>query len=282
MKYLNLDKDFIPFGNGISYEHFVFKGGEPHLKITEELSPQDEVMITCRAINFETFGTMLLAADALRRFDVKRLELFIPYFPAARQDRVMVPGEPLSVKVYADMVNAVGFDKVYIFDAHSEVTPALVKNSQVIPNHSLVKKILSNYNLNDVILVSPDGGALKKIFKLSTALGGVQVVEASKKRDVKTGKLSSFHVYEDSLEGKTCFVVDDICDGGGTFLGLGEQLIAKGAGDLNIIVSHGIFSRGVEHLSEMYKDIYSSDSFSTRNDDGLTQIKLDKETLEII
>lgn len=282
MKYLNLDSQFAPFGEGISFESFLFKGGEPHIKILEALTEEDEVMITCRASDFAVFGMMLLAADALRRFGIKRMELFIPYFPAARQDRVMIPGEPLSVKVYADMVNAMNFDKVLIFDAHSEVTPALVNNAVVIPNHALVKKVLENRSLDDLILVSPDGGALKKIYKLSQALGGVQVVEASKKRDVKTGKLSSFHVYEDDLEGKTCVVVDDICDGGGTFLGLAEQLKLKGAGEMVIIVSHGIFSKGVDHLLPIYTEIYCSDSFSSRRDQGLRQIQLNQETLTII
>jgi ribose-phosphate pyrophosphokinase len=281
MKYLNLDSDFAPFGDGINFESFAFKGGEPHLKILETLSKEDEVMITCRASNFEEFGKLLLAADALKRFGIKKLEAFIPYFPAARQDRVMVPGEPLSVKVYAQMVNMMNFDQVYVFDAHSEVTPALIENCIVIPNHALVSEILKGIK-GEYVLVSSDGGALKKIFKLSKALGGIPVVEASKKRDVKTGKLSSFHVYEDDLAGKTCIVVDDICDGGGTFLGLGEQLKAKGAGDMIIIASHGIFSRGVAHLKEMYCGIYSSDSFSTRDDEGLTQVKLDSYTLEII
>lgn len=281
MKYLNLDPEFTPYGAGIQFESFVFKGGEPHLKILDQLSKDDEVMITCRAFNFEEFGKLLLAADAIKRFGVKRLEAFIPYFPAARQDRVMVPGEPLSVKVYAQMVNMMNFDQVYVFDAHSEVTPALLENCTVIPNHALVREVLKGVK-GEYVLVSPDGGALKKIFKLSKALGGIPVVEASKKRDVKTGKLSSFHVYEYDLAGKTCIVVDDICDGGGTFLGLGEQLLAKGAGDLKIIVSHGIFSKGVDHLKDMYNGIYCSDSFSTRTDHGLTQLKLDKTTLEII
>ncbi len=281
MKYLNLDPDFAPYGEGIEFESFVFKGGEPHLKILTSLSEDDEVMITCRASNFEEFGKLLLAADAIKRFRVKRLEAFIPYFPAARQDRVMVPGEPLSVKVYAQMVNVMNFDQVYVFDAHSEVTPALIENCTVIPNHALVREVLKEVK-GEYVLVSPDGGALKKIFKLSKALGGIQVVEASKKRDVKTGKLSSFHVYEENLQGKTCIVVDDICDGGGTFLGLGEQLKLKGAGDMKIIASHGIFSRGVAHLKEMYSGIFSSDSFSTRSDEGLTQLKLGEKTLEII
>ena len=206
-KYLNLDPGFEPFGKSIAFEQFTFSGGEPHLVIKEPLSETDTLMITCRVRSFNDFGAMLLAADAVRRFGIKHLELFIPYFPAARQDRVMVPGEPLSVKVYADPVNAVGFDRVYVFDPHSEVTPAVLNRCQVINNHGLVKKATAG--LGDFILVSPDGGALKKIYKVSEALGGIPVVECSKKRDVKTGKLSDFTVYDAdlSLNGKTCVVV---------------------------------------------------------------------------
>lgn len=279
MKYLNLDAGFEPFGKSIAFESFTFSGGEPHIIIKEALQETDALMITCRAKSFEDFGLMLLAADAIRRFGIKHLELFIPYFPAARQDRVMVPGEPLSVKVYADLINAVGFEKVYVFDPHSEVTPAVLNRCKVITNHVLVKK--STAALGEYILVSPDGGALKKIYKVSEALKGIPVVECSKKRDVKTGKLSDFTVYDadQSLHGKTCVVVDDICDGGGTFLGLGAQLKACGAGKLVLIASHGIFSKGIDALKAVYDEIYCSDSFSTRTDEGLTQIKISQELL---
>lgn len=272
MKYLNLDPQFEPLGTGIAFESFMFSGGEPHIIIKEKLSESDAVAITCRPRSFGDFGLMLLAADAIKRFGIKHLELFIPYFPAARQDRVMVPGEPLSVKVYADAINAVGFGKVTVYDPHSEVTQALLNNVKVITNHALVNKVAENYS--DFILVSPDGGALKKIYKVCEALGGVPVVECSKKRDVKNGKLSDFIVYEDDLQGKTCIVVDDICDGGGTFLGLATQLKAKNAGKLVLVASHGIFSKGIDHLKEAYDEIYCSDSFSTRTDEGLMQIKL--------
>ncbi|MBL0913764.1 MAG: ribose-phosphate pyrophosphokinase [Bacteroidia bacterium] len=271
MKYLNIDPLFEPFGKGIDFESFTFKGGEPHIHIREKLSASDAVTITCRARSFEQFGLVLLAADALRRFGIDHLELFIPYFPAARQDRVMVPGEPLSVKVYADLVNAAAFRRVYLFDVHSEVAPALLNNCVVIPNYTLVKKALKGHP--DYILISPDGGALKKIYKLSEALGGQPVTECSKRRDVRTGKLSDFMVYTDDLQGKTCVVVDDICDGGGTFIGLAEQLKAKNAGKLILIVSHGIFSKGAGTLRSIYDEIYCSDSFLPEDIEGVTRIR---------
>lgn len=277
MKYLHLDKQFEPFGKSIAFDSFIFSGGEPHIIIKEALQETDQVMITCRPRSFSDFGSMLLAVDAIKRFGLKHLELFIPYFPAARQDRVMVPGEPLSVKVYADLINAAGFEKVYVFDPHSEVTPAVLNNCTVYTNHGLVKKVTSS--MAEFVLISPDGGALKKIYKVSEALGGVNVVECSKKRDVKTGQLSDFMVYDNNLQNKTCVVVDDICDGGGTFLGLAEKLKAAGAAKLVLICSHGIFSKGIEHLKQVYDEIYCSDSFSTRTDDGLTQIKIDNGLL---
>jgi len=270
MKFLNLDAQFEPFGKGIDIERFTFSGGEPHLLIREALNPEDEVMICCRARSFEDMGLILLAADALKRFGIERLQLFIPYFPAARQDRVMVPGEPLSVKVYASLVNSVGFNRVYLFDAHSEVAPALLNNCVVIPNYTLVRRALEAYE--SYMLVSPDGGALKKIYKLSEALGGRPVTECSKRRDVSTGKLSHFTVYAGDLQGQTCVVADDICDGGGTFIGLAEQLRAKNAGKLILVVSHGIFSRGTEALRMMYDEIYCSDSFLAGDLPGVTCI----------
>ena len=124
------------------------------------------------------------------------------------------------------------------------------------------------------VLISPDGGALKKIYSTSKYLGGIPVVECGKSRDVQTGELSGFKVYEDDLKGKTCIVVDDICDGGGTFRGLAKELRKKNAGDLVLAVSHGIFSHGFEDLLSSYKKIFTTDSFNTVDHENVKQIKL--------
>ncbi len=186
----------------------------------------------------------------------------------------MIPGEPLSVKVYADILNAMNLNKVTVFDAHSEVTPALVNNCEVIPNHKFIAEVLKTIG-NNVKLISPDGGALKKIYKVSEFLGGIDVVECSKSRDVKTGKLSGFKVYNDDLQGSDCLIVDDICDGGGTFIGLAKELKKKNAGKLFLAVSHGIFNKGFEDL-KCFDGIFTTDSFKDFEGEEVSQIKLNK------
>ena len=269
---LNLDKNFKPLeGKEIEFENFIFSGGEPHIKI-KPFDISSEITITHRLNSFNDLGLLCVTVDALQRMNVKKISLFIPYFPAARQDRVMIPGEPLSVKVYAAIINAMQLDKVTVFDAHSEVTPALLNNCEVISNHKFIKEVIEKIG-KEVKLISPDGGALKKIYKVSEFLGGLEVVECSKSRDVKTGKLTGFKVHANDLKGTTCLIVDDICDGGGTFLGLADELKNKNAGDLYLAISHGIFNKGFDDLNGKFKGIFTTDSFKDFESE-LVQIKL--------
>lgn len=273
---LNLDQTFKPFtkGEAISFQNFTFSGGEPHIKIDPNFDITQKITITHRLNSFNDLGLLCIAVDALRRMDVKNMELFIPYFPAARQDRVMIKGEALSVKVYADIINGMQFGKVYVFDAHSEVTPALLNNCEVIPNHTFIQAVVKAIG-NDVKLISPDGGALKKIYKVSEFLGGVDVVECSKSRDVKTGRLSGFKVYNDDLQGADCLIVDDICDGGGTFVGLAEELKNKNAGRLYLAVSHGIFNKGFAVL-DCFEKIFTTNSFKDFDGENVEVIGLNE------
>jgi ribose-phosphate pyrophosphokinase len=271
---LNLDPKFKPFTTEeeIIFQNFTFSGGEPHIKIDSNFDVNQKITITHRLNSFNDLGLLCIAVDALRRMEVKDMELFIPYFPAARQDRVMIKGEPLSVKVYADIINTLQFNKVYVFDAHSEVTPALVNNCEVIPNHTFIDAVIKVIG-NNVKLISPDGGALKKIYKVSEFLGGVEVVECSKSRDVKTGRLSGFKVYNEDLQGADCLIVDDICDGGGTFVGLAEELKKKNAGKLYLAVSHGIFNKGFAVL-DCFEKIFTTNSFKDFEGESVEVIQL--------
>jgi ribose-phosphate pyrophosphokinase len=270
---LNLDKNFKPKeGEEIQFKSFTFSGGEPHIIINPNFDMSRSIIVSHRLNSFNDLGLLCLAVDALYRLEAKLETLIIPYFPSARQDRVMVKGEPLSVKVYADIINALNFKKVIVFDAHSEVTLAVLNNCELITNHKFVEKVVQEIG-NNVILISPDGGALKKIYKVSEFLGGIEVIECSKSRDVKTGKLTGFKVYADDLQGKDCLIVDDICDGGGTFIGLAEELRNKNAGKLYLAISHGIFSNGFDDLN-CFERIFTTDSFKNMESDCLTQMKL--------
>jgi ribose-phosphate pyrophosphokinase len=85
--------------------------------------------------------------------------------------------------------------------------------------------------------------------------------------------LEGFRVYEDDLQGKDCLIVDDICDGGGTFIGLAKELKKHNAGNLYLSVSHGIFSKGLKELNQYFTNIFTTDSFKTI-DEGVEQIEL--------
>lgn len=269
---LNIDKGFEPFGNGIDFEVFDFPSGcEPHIKIKEINA--EKALITLRIRNLNQLMLLFLATDALKRSGVKEIEVFIPYLPFARQDRVMVSGEPLSVKVISDLINLQNYSKVTIYDAHSEVSLALINNAVGIDNHSFVKEVLKDKE--NYLICSPDAGAYKKIFKLCQKIGYKdEIVLCNKVRDVSNGKIQNIMIANNDLQGKDLYIVDDICDGGGTFTILSKELKKKNCGKVNLIVSHGIFSKGEEPLKENIDMVYTTDSFKDITSDYIKQVKL--------
>lgn len=220
-----------------------FAGGENHVRFLTHFSESERFLIHTRLNSSDDLMTLCLAVDALRNMGVEHIEVFIPYVPYARQDRVMVPGEPLSIKVFASIINQLQLKKVRVFDAHSDVAVALIDRCENTSNHEMVKHFLQQLSLKDFMLVSPDLGAYKKIDKLATAIGNKnEIVTGLKIRDLKTGEIIKSDVNIADLHGKDCVVVDDICDGGRTFIELASALQARNAGKLYFICSHGIFS----------------------------------------
>ncbi|QJD97786.1 ribose-phosphate pyrophosphokinase [Mucilaginibacter robiniae] len=273
MKTLNLSTGFKPIiveKGELESHSFIFSGGEVHIKLKEVA---EDVLITTRLNNSDDVMKLLLAVDALRRSGTKHINAFIPYLPYARQDRVMVAGEPLSIKVMCNLLNSCAFEKVYIYDVHSEVSLALLDNVQLITNTTLVDKVLQSHH--DALLVSPDAGALKKIYKVSQAVGYTNdIVLCNKVRDVSNGKIKQITVDQHDLGGKDCFVIDDICDGGATFIGVAKELKQRNAGKVSLIVSHGIFSHGEIELAEWLDHIYTTDSIRNEASPLITRIPL--------
>ncbi|MCH7516019.1 MAG: ribose-phosphate pyrophosphokinase [Bacteroidetes bacterium] len=221
MKTLNLDTEFKPFGNGIKFSCFTFPSGcEKHIQLPEVLDKR--LLITTRIKSSGDIMLLLMATDAAKRSGATEIQLFIPYFPYSRQDRQMIKGEPLSLKVFADLINSQGYSKVFIYDAHSETTLALVNNSVGITNHDFVKEVLkdkSNY-----LIVSPDAGAYKKIFGVCQDINYKdEIIICNKIRDISNGQIKKITVDYNDLKGKDCYIIDDICDGGATFIFLAND-----------------------------------------------------------
>ncbi len=284
MLYLNLSSDFNPFSstkeNTIKFDSFVFPGGEPHIKLEYSHALVEDnhnngfigCMITTRITSFIDVGILQLAVNALRRlYPIDEVYLYLPYFPGARQDRLCNEGEPLTCEVYADIINSLGFRSVQILDAHSDVAPALLNNVYNASNVDFVEDCVKSLNLSKMYLVIPDSGASKKAIEVAKRLEGIGtsfgIVKCDKLRDLATGNLTGFKCYANDLQQTDCVVVDDICDGGGTFLGIAKKLKEKDAGKLHLIVTHGIFSKGVTELEKVYDSIWCTNSIGDFEDD---------------
>jgi ribose-phosphate pyrophosphokinase len=242
-----------------------FPGGECHIALDNilqyELDGYTKVYgkCTCKAFlyNSDDIMRLLLTIDAIRRISPKiRIKLEIPYFPYARQDRVCNYGEALSIRVMADLINGLNCESVLIHDPHSDVVGALVNNCRIEPIHNIIRftslgKFIKDRNYD---LVSPDAGAEKKVRTTASILGR-GAYYAYKSRNTLTGEITSVR-FDDDVLGKNLLIVDDICDGGRTFIQLADRLMHNGAVNVCLYITHGIFSKGLAilrpHLSHIY------------------------------
>jgi len=233
-----------------NHKAFQFPGGEAHVV----LEPTATVQVAF-VQGAEGDDLMMLAmwADACKRHRGLRTVLALPYLPGARQDR----GTPLGAKVYADFINSLGIDDVVCIDPHSDVAPALYDRLTIVPLTDL--PIWDTLKDTYKAVIIPDVGAAKRAQAVADKLG-VPTIQAGKKRDFATGKLSGF-TCETVLSDGRYLVVDDICDGGGTFLGLASVLLDT-TNDvvLDLWVTHGIFSKGMGDLCSQYAEVYTTDS----------------------
>lgn len=248
------------FVNNKPLDVFQFSGGECHVKInTSDIG--DKITITAYLNSSDDIMRLLLVVDAVRRVNPSSaIYLTIPYFPYARQDRVCNPGESLSVKVMADLINNLHCASVTIYDPHSDVTPALLTNCRIVSLAEIVSGNLSQLVTDKKLaLVSPDAGAEKKTRiaakSLSTTGHPIEVICSSKTRDTFTGNITATEVHG-NVQGKNLLIVDDICDGGRTFVELAKALKDSGANDIYLYVTHGIFSKGLSELAGYFKQVY--------------------------
>lgn len=244
--------------NGRKYHssYFVFSGGEVQTSVPLPAGSnwEHKVELTANIRSSDDIMELLQVNDIIRRrYPTAQVSLQMPYAPYARQDRVCAPGESLACKVFADLINMCGFAKVTICDCHSDVLPALINNCVNIPMATLLDVLRPIEKTEDTILISPDSGSNKKVLEISKAFGGFDIVRADKVRDTSTGEITGTVVYADTLEGKDCIILDDICDGGRTFIELSKVLKEKGAKTVTLIVTHGIFSKGFDIFPDIDK-----------------------------
>jgi ribose-phosphate pyrophosphokinase len=275
-----------------------FPDGQQSIRIVEKgtntfqrLSKQTNITIKSRLNTFQDLELIICANQALKEIGVKSIKLYIPYCIGGRSDRKFQEGGVNYIKkVIAPIINSQNFDEVRIMDPHSDVLEACIDNFKKEDNSKIinfaVEDILSDqwrkltgdvsytYWVNHmwskrptIAIVSPDAGALKKIYDVAKMIKVSNVTTAGKVREIETGKIVKTELPTMDLDGiKQIIIIDDICDGGRTFIDLAKEIKKQTDKPIYLIVTHGIFSAGYSQLGEYFEKIYTTNSIKEIGD----------------
>jgi ribose-phosphate pyrophosphokinase len=221
-----------------------FADMEIYVEIQENVRGEDVFVIQSTAFPAnDHLMELLIIIDALRRSSAKRITAVIPYFGYARQDRKSTSRSPISAKLVANLITRAGADRVLTLDLHA----AQIQGFFDIPVDNLfaapvmVKDIKERFDLDKVMVVSPDVGGVVRARALASRINApISIVD---KRRPRAGESEVMNIVGD-VEGYSCILVDDIVDSGGTLCNAAEALLAKGAKDVSAYITHGVLSGG--------------------------------------
>lgn len=241
----------------ICYDIIQFPDGEPHV-VLHDIDRKDVVKVVCRIANPNDLFILMQVGDILNRQAVC-WELYISYLMSMRMDRVIDFGESFSLRVVANVINGLNPHRVTVLEPHSMVTTRLIHRCE--SDNGL-------WELPDALFVFPDDGARKRYAAMN-----LRGVRCSKVRDTKTGNLSGFRIENPEIiseSDKPLLVIDDLCDGGGTFAGIAAE-IRKVAPDrkMAIYVTHMVNPRGIKTLSDNYDHVAFTNSYKDWQNDAL-------------
>ena len=219
-----------------------FADGEIYIEINENIRGNSVFVIqsTSNPAN-DNLMELLLVIDALKRSSAKNITAVIPYFGYARQDRKVVPRTSISAKLVSNLITKAGADRVVTVDLHAgqiqgffDIPVDNLFATPIFARHA--KKKIKSKNL---ICVAPDVGGTERARALGKLLNvGLAIVD---KRRPKPGQSQVMNVIGD-VKGKTCIIVDDIIDSGGTIVNAAKALKDRGAKEVYVYITHGVLS----------------------------------------
>jgi ribose-phosphate pyrophosphokinase len=247
-----------------------FNDGEVFVEVFENVRGEDMFIIqpTSKPAN-DHLMELLIIADALRRSSAGRITAVIPYFGYARQDRRTKARTPISAKLVANLIAEAGVERVLTMDLHAAQIQGFfdipVDNLYASPVFSL--DILHHFRgrLDNLMVVSPDVGGVARARELAKRINApLAIVD---KRREKAGEVAEMTVIGD-VSGKTCLIVDDICDTAGTLCKAADVLIAAGAVEVHSYITHGVLSDpAVERIGKSaMKSLVITDSIEPSKD----------------
>ena len=258
-----------------------FANGEIFVRFEESVRGSDAFVLQShpQPLN-DWLMEQLLMIDALKRGSAKRITAILPFYPYARQDKKHRGREPISARLIADLFKAAGAHRLVSVDLHTDQIQGFfdgpVDHMHALP--ILTKHIQENYNLDNIVVVSPDAGRVKESEKWANQLGGAPLAFIHKTRDIDVANKVTANRVVGDVEGRTCVLLDDMIDTGGTIAGAVQVLKNAGAGDVIIATTHGVFSDPArERLSECgAREIITTDTLpqSTEGWDNLTVLSV--------
>jgi len=254
----------VPEDTGTKYERILYPAGEVQIRLKHdtvlELFDADSVVVYCRAAHQNVWDLALLADAIFHLCPFKESTLVLPYLPFSRADRRFVEGDCHGLKVFGEYLSSLRFHRIRTLDVHSFRAAKNIDNLVNISPRPLITKVIADIcdGGGHPVVLLPDKGAQR--YGLDGAF------QASKIRDPETGRLFRFDLPDNLPKDHDILIVDDICDGGGTFIGIANTLEAfrerKKYGKLYLYVTHGIFSKGLQPLCEKFERVYTTNSLN--------------------
>jgi len=204
---------------------------------------------------------LLIICDALKRSSARRITAVIPYFGYARQDRKSSPRTPISAKLVSNLITEAGANRVLTLDLHAEQIQGFfdIPTDNLSSAPVITRDIRENYDVNTVMIVSPDVGGVKRARNVASRIGAnLAIVD---KRRPRPGVSEVMNIIGD-VAGQTCILIDDIVDSGGTLVNAAEALLAAGAKEVSAYITHGVLSEnaGERIANSKLKELVVTDS----------------------
>jgi ribose-phosphate pyrophosphokinase len=234
-----------------SLELHVFPDGEKRVRVGVPVVGEEVVLVQSTGIpTDENYMELFLEIEALKRSGAEFVTTVVPYMGYSRQDHVFLEGEGVSLSAIIKILEALGMTKMVTMDLHSIKTPELfnveIKHLSAIP---LFAAAIRKEGIENIAIVTPDLGGIRRVEGLSQALGRENIVKITKDRDLHTGEIGNSNI-EGEVEGKTAIMVDDIISTGNTLAKAAETLKDSGAEKVYAYVTHAVFAQGAKEILE--------------------------------
>ena len=219
-----------------------FADGEIYIEINENIRGNSIFIIqSISSPANDNLMELLLCIDALKRSSAKNITTVIPYFGYARQDRKVVPRTSISAKLVSNLITNAGADRVVTVDLHAGQIQGFfdIPVDNLFATPIFAKHIKRKIKSKNIICVAPDVGGVERARALGKKLDvGLAIVD---KRRPSPGKSQVMNVIG-NVKNKVCILTDDIIDSGGTIVNAAGALLKRGAKEVHVYATHGVFS----------------------------------------